>query len=140
MNGNHDKLISVDKLKDYIMCQINLCGRLLEGAAFGMRIMDYIDDMPAAFDLEKVIERLEEEREESYVDFAAYAEEKGLDEENDWHFEGLKRAIEIVKAGEVDMRIRGGRYGSSRQNDTEEPRRCDVSGAVAESRGIPGDE
>lgn len=102
MNGNHDKLISVDKLKDYIMCQINLCGRLLEGAAFGMRIMDYIDDMPAAFDLEKVIERLEEEREESYVDFAAYAEEKGLDEENDWHFEGLKRAVEIVKDGEVD--------------------------------------
>ena len=140
MNGNHDKLISVDKLKDYIMCQINLCGRLLEGAAFGMRIMDYIDDMPVAFDLEKVIEQLEEEREESYVDFAAYAEEKGLDEENDWHFEGLKRAIEIVRAGEVDIRIRGGRYGSSRQNDAEKPRRRNVSGAFAESGGIPGDE
>ena len=104
MNGNSDKLISADKLKDYIMCQINPYGKPFEGTEFvyGMKLLGYIDDMTAAFDLDKVIERLEDEREESYADFEAYAQEKGLDEENDWHFEGLKRAVEIVKDGEVD--------------------------------------
>lgn len=104
MSGNSDKLISADKLKDYIMRQINPYGKPFVGTtfAFGLKLIDYIDDMQSAFDLDKVIERLEDEREESYVDFEAYAEDKGLDEENDWHFEGLKRAVEIVKGGRID--------------------------------------
>lgn len=55
-----------------------------------------------AYDVDKVVEQLEEEREDSSTDFKQYAENRGLDEENDFHFEGLKRAILIVKGGGIN--------------------------------------
>lgn len=49
---------------------------------------------------DKAIEQLEDEEERSSADFSKYADEIGAREDDDWHFEGLKRAIEIVKAEE----------------------------------------
>ena len=62
-----------------------------------------VKEQTTAFDVEKVLEQLEEEREQSYEDFESYAEEHGMDNDyEDWFYRGLIRAIEIVK--------RGGRY------------------------------
>lgn len=52
--------------------------------------------------INKIVEQLEEEEEESYADFEKYAEERGLDEDNDFYSVGMKRAIEIVKGGGVN--------------------------------------
>lgn len=52
--------------------------------------------------INKIVEQLEEEEEKSYADFERYAEERGLDEDNDFYSVGMKRAIEIVKGGEVN--------------------------------------
>lgn len=62
-----------------------------------------VDMMPTAFDVEKVIEQLDEEIGQSYVDFKSYAEEHGLDGEyDDCFYEGMKRTIEIIKRGGRD--------------------------------------
>lgn len=55
--------------------------------------------MGRLIDADKVVEQLEEEKEYSHADFEKYAEEHGIDSNDDWHYVGLKRAIEIVKAG-----------------------------------------
>ena len=87
-------------------------------------IVETLDEVPTAYDIEhkckdcagctlckcdeanaiqeyinKIVEQLEEEEEESYADFERYAEERGLDEYNDFYSVGMKRAIEIVKGG-----------------------------------------
>lgn len=49
---------------------------------------------------EKVIEQLEWEKDFAYADFERYAEEKGLDKEQDFFSEGMKRAIEVLKREE----------------------------------------
>ena len=54
--------------------------------------------------INKIVEQLEEEEEESYADFEKYAEERGLDEDNDFYSVGMKRAIEIVKGGGDDAK------------------------------------
>lgn len=59
-----------------------------------------VDRMSTAFDVEKVVKQLEEESEQSYVDFESYAKEHNIGSGfNDWHYKGLNRAIEIVKRG-----------------------------------------
>lgn len=62
-----------------------------------------VKEQPTAFDVEKVIEQLKEEGEQSYVDFGSYAEEQGMDSDyEDWFYRGLVRAIEIAKRGGRD--------------------------------------
>ena len=62
-----------------------------------------VKEQPTAFDVEKVIEQLKEEGEQSYVDFGSYAEEQGMDSDyEDWFYRGLVRAIDIVKRGGID--------------------------------------
>lgn len=62
-----------------------------------------VDRMPTAFDVEKVIKQLEEESEQSYVDFESYAKEHNIGSGfNDWHYKGLNRAIEIARRGGRD--------------------------------------
>ena len=62
-----------------------------------------IREQPTVFDSEKYVKQLEEEEEYSYADFEEYAESYGLDlsEYDDWYFQGLKRAITLVKRGVV---------------------------------------
>ena len=62
-----------------------------------------IEEQPTAFDVKNIIEQLEEESEQSFVDFKSYAEEHGIDNDyEDWFYRGLIRAIEIVKRGGRD--------------------------------------
>lgn len=68
-------------------------------------LCELIDAQPIAFDLDKVVEQLKDEQELSYADFEIYAEEHGLSEDDDWHYRGLGRAVEIVKRGGVDGKI-----------------------------------
>ena len=65
-------------------------------------IEDMLKEQPTAYDVDKIVKQLEEERDYSYANFEKYAEEYGVDKEGNWHFEGLKRAIEIVKGGGVE--------------------------------------
>lgn len=69
------------------------------------RFCKIIDAEPTACDLNKVVEQLKDEQELSYADFEIYAEEHGLSEDDDWHYRGLGRAVEIVKRGGVDGKI-----------------------------------
>ena len=64
-----------------------------------------INDEPTVFDVDKVVEQLEEERELSYADFDRYVEDVSqcLDAEyDDFFHRGLERAVKIVKGGGVD--------------------------------------
>ena len=64
-----------------------------------------IEEQPTAFDAEKVVKLLEEERDYSYEDYENYAEKHNMDVECDDLFcRGLDRAIEIVKRGGRDER------------------------------------
>ena len=63
-----------------------------------------IEGQQTAYDVEKVVAELEEEREYSYADFEEYVQEKSpcLDAEYDDYFHrGLERAVVIVKRGGV---------------------------------------
>ena len=65
-------------------------------------IANMIEDAPTAYDPEKVVAELEEEREYSYADFEEYVNEKSpcLDAEYDDYFHrGLERAVVIVRKG-----------------------------------------
>lgn len=87
--------------------------RLIDADAFERKVMcgdeeDVQDviyslrDFPTAYDIDKVVEQLEEERELSYADFDRYVEEVSpcLDAEyDDTLSRGLERAIRIVKGG-----------------------------------------
>lgn len=66
--------------------------------------MNMIYRQPIAYDVDKVVEQLEEERELSYADFDRYVDEVSqcLDVEyDDFFHRGLERAIKIVKGGGV---------------------------------------
>lgn len=62
-----------------------------------------IDQQPTAYDVDKVLKQLEEEKEYSEADFDRYTREHYPDSDcDDWFCSGLERAIEIVKGGGVD--------------------------------------
>lgn len=66
------------------------------------RFCEIIDAEPTAYDLDKVLERLEEEKELSYADFDEYVNGvcPCLDAEHDDFFHrGMERANEIVAGG-----------------------------------------
>lgn len=67
-------------------------------------LMDKVDEIQTAYDPDKVVAQLEDEKEFAYADFDEYVNEvcPYLDAEYDDLFnEGLERAIEIVKGGGV---------------------------------------
>ena len=77
----------------------NLSGRL-ESMKDYDAVKDVINNMPTAYDPDKVVEQLNEEKELSYAEFDEYVNEvcPCLDAEYDDLFnKGLERAIEIVK-------------------------------------------
>lgn len=62
----------------------------------------FIDKQPTAYDVDKIVEQLEEERELAYVNFDRYVEEIDpcFDSEyDDFFHKGLGRAIKVLKAG-----------------------------------------
>lgn len=68
-------------------------------------LCELIDAQPTAYDTDKVVEQLEDEKEFAYANFDEYVNEvcPYLDAEYDDLFNGgLERAIEIVKGGGAD--------------------------------------
>lgn len=66
---------------------------------------ELVADMATAYDVDKVVAELEEEREYSYADFEGYVAKKGLcldAEYEDWFCKGLERAKVIVRKGGVE--------------------------------------
>lgn len=92
------RLIDADALMDYIKT-----GNIGNGIRNEQKdIIDAINEQPTAYDADKVVEQLEDEKEFSYADFDRYVEEVNpyLDSEYDDFFnKGIERAIEVVKAG-----------------------------------------
>ena len=94
------RLIDADKLIDYIDA-----GHFRNPNELCFSEMDVVNMLlhaPTAYDVDAVVKKLEDEEAQSYNDFANYAEDLGLTEDDGWHCTGLKRAIEIVKGGGVD--------------------------------------
>ena len=61
-------------------------------------VINMLNHAPTAFDVDEIVEELEEEKDLSHNDFESYAVFLGIDEEcDDCFFEGLDRAIGIVK-------------------------------------------
>ena len=86
------RLIDEDSFKKFLT-------KLYEAGAPYDGIIELLDKQPTAYDLDKVVEELENEREYAHADFEQYAELHGIDTEDDWFYAGMRRAIEIVKAG-----------------------------------------
>lgn len=68
-----------------------------------------VQNQPTVFDLDKVVKQLDNESDRSYANFKEYADNIGIIKDNnmpyvstDWHYMGLRRAIEIVKGGGVE--------------------------------------
>ena len=71
-------------------------------------VLRIISEQPTAYDPDKVVEQLEDEKEFAYADFDEYVNEvcPYLDAEYDDLFnEGLERAIEIVKGGGINAKF-----------------------------------
>ncbi len=94
------RLIDADELMDFISEHAEQIQYAIEHK--DMEILEpLIKQIPTAYDVDKVVEQLEWEKDFAYADFDRYAEEKGLDKEQDFFSEGMKRAIEIVKGGGI---------------------------------------
>jgi len=101
------RLIDADAFKEYIKNGFQDAMNLFkneEGRDVARQITEAfchdIDEQPTAYDADKVVEQLEEERELSYANFDRYVEEVSpcLDAEYDDSFQrGLERAIKIIK-------------------------------------------
>ena len=87
------KLTDENKIRDYVKEQINPYGKPFEGSVyeFGLKIMHYIDNMSAAYDIDKIVEELEKE---SYrIDDSATLSSRDVI--------NIEEAIEIVKQGVI---------------------------------------
>ena len=94
-------LISRKKICDYIKGEINPYGKPFEGTAYelGLKIMRYIDAMDSDYDVEKVVEELEEKA-SRYT--KKYVTPYGNNGYRDTKAISIHKAIEIVKRGGVD--------------------------------------
>ena len=90
------RLIDADAFERSVMCSD---AEDMQDVIYALR------DYPTAYDPDKIVKQLNEEKEFSYADFDEYVNEvcPYLDEEYDDLFNnGLERAIEIVKGGGAD--------------------------------------
>lgn len=97
------RLIDADKL-------IKELHEVLDGSGYDedykdMGIDDFIMNQPTAFDAEKLISGLEEEKDIAYADFDKYANDYELDLDSDYDdlfHRGLARAIDVIRKGGVE--------------------------------------
>ena len=99
-------LISRKKIRDYIKGEINPYGKPFEGTAYelGLKIMRYIDAMDSAYDIDKVVDELEERKEEREKQYKRASMEDGSYMLSKCFSEGARaygNAIEIVKQGSI---------------------------------------
>lgn len=57
-------LVNSERIKNYIQTQINPYGKPFKGTAyeFGIKLLDYLNNKDADYDVEKVVEELENEK------------------------------------------------------------------------------
>ena len=93
-------LIRRKKIRDYIKGEINPYGKPFEGTAYelGLKIIRYIDAMDSDYDVEKVVEELEENS-SRYT--KKYTTPYGNNGYKDTKAISVNKAIEIVKHGGV---------------------------------------
>ena len=93
-------LISRKKIRDYIKGEINPYGKQFEGTAYelGLKIIRYIDAMDSDYDVENVVEELEENS-SRYT--KKYTTPYGNNGYKDIKAISIRKAIEIVKQGGV---------------------------------------
>lgn len=99
-----DKLISAEKLCAYIKEQINPYGKPFEGSAydFGLKLMDYIGRMDAAYDLDRVIEQMKDNKSSALHDLTR-SRGTAYEYANERVYNAWKKSIEIaMKGGIVD--------------------------------------
>ena len=87
------KLASLEKIKNYIQTQINPYGEPFKGTAyeFGIKLLDYLNNKDADYDVEKVVEELKNEKE--FWNDATYNKEIGKQKARSYAY-----AIEIVQS------------------------------------------
>ena len=98
------KLIDADLLKEnLIKClkPLEPEEEMIDSDVALLSTLMEIDGQPIAFDMDKVIEQLDNEADKSSTYFEEYADEIGKSEDDDWYYMGLRRAIEIVKGGGI---------------------------------------
>lgn len=95
MDLTDEKLIYADDICRYIKTEINPYGKPFEGSAyeFGLKVMRYIENMSAAYDVDKVAEQLERDK---FIE-----QETILSDVHQGYNAGLARAVEIVKGGAI---------------------------------------
>ena len=60
------KLVYADDVYRYVKAEINPYGKPFEGSAyeFGLKVMEYIENMSAAYDVDKAVKQLKENTED----------------------------------------------------------------------------
>jgi len=94
-----DKLI--EHLNDYALQEAPFNGENKDVYDAIKQCIEAIEEQPTVYNIEKIVNQINEERELSNADFEKYVKEKNLcldSEYDDWFFNGLKRAEEIVKS------------------------------------------
>ena len=103
-------LISRKKIRDYIKGEINPYGKPFEGTAYelGLKIIRYIDSMDSAYDIDNVIEELEE-RADFLKDCTKYGNKNAKQQAESYNTMMMYEVadlvddlIEIVKQDSVD--------------------------------------
>ena len=103
-------LISRKKICDYIKGEINPYGKPFEGTAYelGLKIMRYVDAMDSDYDVEKVVEELEE-RVDFLKDCTKYGNKNAKQQAESYNTMMMYEVadlvddlIQIVKQGSVD--------------------------------------
>ena len=84
-------LVSLERIKNYIQTQINPYGKPFKGTAyeFGIKLLDYLNNKDADYDVDKVIEELR--KKQNNKGFGGTLQEIFYDS-------GLEDAIEIVQS------------------------------------------
>lgn len=92
------RLIDADKVLGVLR---ELDAHSFSGTMHIKNAMYLINEQPTVYDVDKVVEQLEDEKEFSFADFERYAEEVDpcFDSEyDDFFHKGLGRAIKVLKA------------------------------------------
>ena len=89
------RLIDADKLVDYFYYGID-DKPIIDGIS-DRKIIDIIKNQPTAYDVDKVVEQLEEVKNKD----TEIALDEAQKERCFWYAQGMNRAIEIVKGGGI---------------------------------------
>lgn len=96
------RLIDADDFMERMECDTDICAEMEQDGLKALK--KYLDLQPTAYDVDKVVEQLEEERELAYADLDRYVEEVDpcFDSEcDDFFCKGLGREIKVLKAERV---------------------------------------